>query len=387
MKSPLTDYMDSLKNPKDYMSGDYNLLTGILAKDYSHWESLEEEFFSNRAMLCKEEREELAYRVKGARDYFKYSLTSACEKYATQQQSQYKSIMESKEEKPKRRASRSKKESAPETSEKNSVDKKKTEEKKQTEKRAPQMVTVNGDKVSHAHVYKSNTSDDWFFTAKINDVPLKPQKVTKEDMEGVINKTKPVEEMMQTYYPTKLMPKVSPEEFKMPTTVMTPDGMQTVHKFNVYKVTEQNNIDYGKYRFYAQVGDKKMSESASKKDLDAYFDRVVKPADLITKVFGERLHMQEYYKMFQLPENSNIEAKNIRLMKNPDTNRFEISVKINDVGRTSSKEISYDDRQSYFSHKTATKEQLAAKYLNNEIKDMLNQAPKVQKAKQLSLSV
>lgn len=261
------------------------------------------------------------------------------------------------------------------------------EQTKQPEKKQPQLITVNGDSVSHAHVFKSNKSDDWFFTAKINGVPLKPQKVSNEDMEAVVvNKSKKPHELMETYYPTKMMAKISSEEFKKPFSVNTTDGEKPVYKFNVYKVEDKNNLYYGKYRFYAQVGDLKMSENASKKDLDAYFDRVVTPADLVKKVFGERLHLQEYYKMFTLPENANIAAKDIRIMKNAVTNKYEISVNLGDHGRTSAKEISYDDRQSYFSHKTASKEQLAAKYLGPEISDMLKSVPKQEREKQYSMN-
>ena len=35
--------------------------------------------------------------------------------------------------------------------------------------REPQMVTVNGDRVTHGHAYQSNVNpEDWYFTAKIN---------------------------------------------------------------------------------------------------------------------------------------------------------------------------------------------------------------------------
>lgn len=255
------------------------------------------------------------------------------------------------------------------------------------EKREPQMVTVNGDKVTHGHVFKSNQSDDWYFTAKINDVPLKPQKVSKEDMEGLMNRTKNVAELMQTYYPTKLMPKVSAEDMRLPVSINTAVGEQRLYKFNVYKETHMDNVDYGKYRFYAQVDDQKMSASASRQDLNAYFDKVMKPADMVARVFGDRLGMAEHYRQFQLPEGTNIEAKDIRIMKNQQTNKYEIHANLGEHGRTSARELSYDDKQSYFSHKTATKEQLAAKYLGNEISAAFKNAPKHEQAKQMSLGI
>lgn len=283
---------------------------------------------------------------------------------------------------------RKKKEVTPESDKQEQVTKtKEAIQDKVTEKRPPQMVTVNGDKVSHAHVYKSNTSDDWFFTAKLNDVPLKPQKVSPEDLEAVLNKTKKPVELMEKYYPTKMMPKKSPEEFKIPTTIMTSEGEKTVHKFNVYKESDMRSPNYQKYLFYAQVGDLKMSAPGSKNTLNAYFDRTETPKELITKVFGEKLHLADYYKQFQLPEGANLEAKDIRLMKNQSSNRYEISADMGSLGKTSVREISYDDRQSYFTHKTATKEQLAAKYLGEEIGNALKNTPKQEKAHQQSLGM
>lgn len=255
------------------------------------------------------------------------------------------------------------------------------------EKRQPQLITPNGDKVSHVHVFKSNKSDDWFVAGKINDLPLKPQKVTNQDMDGFINKTVTAEQLMLKYYPSKMMAKVSDEQFKNLGAVQTPDGMQQIHKFNVYKVSEPENVDYGKYRFYAQVGDKRMSESASKRDLDMYFDRVQSPADFVKAKFGERLHMADHYKMFTLPEGSNIQEKDIHIRKNKDSNRYEISANMGEHGRTPAREISYDDRQSFFTHKTANKEQLAAKYLYGDIAAAMSQAPKQEQAKQASLSL
>ena len=49
--------------------------------------------------------------------------------------------------------------------------------------REPQMVTVNGDKVTHGHAYQSKTNpEDWYFTAKINGEQLKPQKMDPADL-------------------------------------------------------------------------------------------------------------------------------------------------------------------------------------------------------------
>jgi len=249
----------------------------------------------------------------------------------------------------------------------------------------PQMITINGDKISHAHAFKSDKSDAWFYTAKINGVPLKPQVMTLEDVEKVLSKNVPVQEMMQKYYPSKLMPRVNPAEFKLPQTIQTGEGEQQIVKFNVYKETDQKMADYGKYRFYAQVGMQKMSVTGSKQDLDAYFDGVTTPKQLVVKNFGDRLGMKEHYEQFQLPEGTNLVAKDILIKKNQVTNRYELSVEMEGKGEIPAKELSYADRQSYF-NKVATKEQLAAKYLGNEIKALSN-APALQQTKQMNVSM
>ena len=371
-------YLNTLEDKNNILSGDFDTLPKSLNKIHGKWDSLCHEYHECRNQLCKEDLDVLKEKLDKTQKVFYKAINDAYIKYVAKQNNN-QNIDNIEVMKQKDKAETYKKEKTVAES---------IEQKQSREKRAPQLVTVNGDAITHAHVFKSNTSDDWFFTAKINGLPLKPQKVSNEDMEAVVvNKTKKPQELMETYFPTKLMPKIAPEEFKKPASVVTPDGPQTVHKFNVYKETDRNSLDFGKYRFYAQVGEKRMSQTASRQDLDAYFDRVVSPSDLVKKVFGDRLHMEGHYKMFKLPEGVNIDAKDIRLIKNQTTNRYEISVNLGDLGRTPAKEISYDDRQSYFSHKTATKEQLAAKYLGREISETLNVAPKQEHTKQLSLGM
>ena len=81
--------------------------------------------------------------------------------------------------------------------------------------REPQMVTVNGDKVTHGHAYQSKTNpEDWYFTARINGEQLKPQKMDPADVASYDKKEITVPELMQRYYPTKLMPRVPEEAFR-----------------------------------------------------------------------------------------------------------------------------------------------------------------------------
>lgn len=247
----------------------------------------------------------------------------------------------------------------------------KAEAKQERKPREPQMITANGEKVSHGHAFQSTTNPaDWYFTAKMDGVQLKPQKMDAADLAAYQKKELTVPQLMEKYYPTKLMPKVSEEAFRMPKELSGPDGAITIDKFNVYKEKDEQRPDYGKYKFYVQMGDTKMSAVASREDLNAYFDRVTTPAQLIEKNFGERLHLQSAYEKYQLPEG--VDPKGVRVAKDHSDNKWKVSMDLGDKGKTSKHELSFDDGYSLFKAKTATREQIAAKYLNTEITGMLS---------------
>ena len=81
------------------------------------------------------------------------------------------------EEEPKESAKKSEKQAS--GKEQTTVDAPKKEESQgEKQHREPQMVTVNGAKVSHAHAFQSNKNpEDWFFTAKIDGKELHLQKM------------------------------------------------------------------------------------------------------------------------------------------------------------------------------------------------------------------
>ena len=212
-------------------------------------------------------------------------------------------------------------------------------------------------------------TDNEVKTEKKDGQQLKPQKMDAADLAAYQNKEMTVPQLMERYYPTKLMPKVSEEAFRMPMEIAGPDGSITVNKFNVYKEKDEQRPDFGKYKFYVQVGDTNMSAVASRQDLNAYFDRVATPNQLIEKNFGERLHLKSAYEKYQLPEG--VDPKGVRVAKDRNDNKWKVSVDLGEKGQTSRHEISFDDGYSLFKTKTATREQIAAKYLNTEITGML----------------
>lgn len=246
------------------------------------------------------------------------------------------------------------------------------EAKAERQPREPQMVTVNGDKVTHGHAYQSKTNpEDWYFTAKLNGEQLKPQKMDPADLAAYQKKEMTVPQLMERYYPTKLMQRVPDVAFQVANVVPGPEQKQlTVEKFNVYKEKDEQRPDFGRYKFYAEVDGQKMSTVASRQDLNAYFDRVKTPGQLVEKNFGERLHLPSHYQQFRLPEG--VEGSVVRIAKDRSDNKWKVSADLGEHGRTDKKEISFDDGYSLFKTKTASREQIAAKYLGDDIKAMLN---------------
>ena len=246
------------------------------------------------------------------------------------------------------------------------------EAKAERKPREPQMVTVNGDKVTHGHAYQSKTNpEDWYFTAKINGEQLKPQKMDPADLAAYQKKEMTVPQLMERYYPTKLMQRVPDVAFQVANVVSGPEQRPlTVDKFNVYKEKDEQRPDFGRYKFYAEVDGQKMSTVASRQDLNAYFDRVQTPGQLVEKNFGERLHLPSHYQQFRLPEG--VEASVVRIAKDRSDNKWKVSADLGEHGRTDKKEISFDDGFALFKTKTATREQIAAKYLGEDIRTMLN---------------
>lgn len=260
----------------------------------------------------------------------------------------------------------------------------KSETKQERKPREPQMVTVNGDKVTHGHAFQSTLNkEDWYFTAKINGEQLKPQKMDPADLAAFKKKEITVPQLMEKYYPTKLQEKVPEVAFKTPNVIAGPNGDLTVDKFNVYKEKDVERADFGKYKFYAKVGDQQMSVIPSKQDLNAYFDRTMTPGQLVEKNFGERLHLKSAYEKYQNPPG--MESGSGRVTKDRNDGKWYVSADLGEKGKTSKKEISFDDGYSLFKAKTATRDQLAVKHLGTEIKSMIANPVKQEKSQSMKM--
>ena len=143
----------------------------------------------------------------------------------------------------------------------------------------------------------------------------------------------------------------------------------------VYKESDAQRQDFGKYKLYAEVDGQKMSAVISPYDQSAYFDRVTTPAKLVESNFGEKLHLASAYQHYKMPEG--IDVKDIRVAKDGQDGKWKISAAVGDNGRTEKKTLSYDDGFSLFQSKTATREQLSAKYLMPDIMRMASQKQEV----------
>ena len=191
------------------------------------------------------------------------------------------------------------------------------------------------------------------------------------DLAAYQKKEMTVPQLMERYYPTKLMQRAPDVAFQVANVVPGPDQRPlSVDKFNVYKEKDEQRPDFGRYKFYAEVDGQKMSTVASRQDLNAYFDRVQTPGQLVEKNFGERLHLPSHYQQFRLPEG--VEASAVRIAKDRSDNKWKVSADLGEHGRTDKKEISFDDGFALFYTQSATREQIAAKYLGEDIRTMLN---------------
>ena len=127
-----------------------------------------------------------------------------------------------------------------------------------------------------------------------------------------------------------------------------------------------------------------MSIIPSRQDLNAYFDRVMTPGQLVEKNFGDRLHLSSHYQQFKLPEG--IENEQIWIAKDRSDGKWKVSVDLGERGKTETKEMSFDDGYSLYKAKTATREQIAAKYVGDEVKSLLS-APSMKMEKSVSMKM
>ena len=173
-----------------------------------------------------------------------------------------------------------------------------------------------------------------------------------------------VKDMFSKYYPSKMAKQLSKEDFD---NLKLSDGRELT-AFRVYKQRNESKPHFGEYMLYAEMGDKRFHATPLTHDqLDVYFDRTQSKSQIAEKVIGEQLHLKSAYEKYRFPEN--IPVQEIRVRKDAE-GAWLISATVQGRGQTPERKMSNNDLYSLFKLKTASREQLGAKYLTEDVKEL-----------------
>ena len=230
---------------------------------------------------------------------------------------------------------------------------------------APQLITENGQKVTSANLFESPKQEGkYFFYARLDGVGLHPKAVKEQDVDAFMKNEISVKEMFAKYYLSKMVKQLSKDDFD---NLKLSDGRELT-SFRVYKQRNETKPHFGEYMLYAEMGDKRFHATPLTHDqLDIYFDRTQSKSQLAEKVIGEQLHLKTAYEKYRFPEN--IPVQEVRVRKGVD-GAWLISATVKDRGQTPERKMTNNDLYSLFKSKTASKEQLGAKYLTEDVKDL-----------------
>lgn len=230
---------------------------------------------------------------------------------------------------------------------------------------APQLITENGQKVTSANLFESPKQEGkYFFYARLDGVGLHPKAVKEQDVDAFMKNEISVKEMFAKYYSSKMAKQLSKDEFD---NLKLSDGRELT-SFRVYKQRNETKPHFGEYMLYAEMGDKRFHATPLTHDqLDMYFDRTQSKSQLAEKVIGEQLHLKTAYEKYRFPEN--IPVQEVRVRKGVD-GAWLISATVKDRGQTPERKMTNNDLYSLFKSKTASKEQLGAKYLTEDVKEL-----------------
>ena len=230
---------------------------------------------------------------------------------------------------------------------------------------APQLITENGQKVTSANLFESPKQEGkYFFYARLDGVGLHPKAVKEQDVDAFMKKEISVKDMFAKYYPSKMAKQLSKEDFD---NLKLSDGRELT-TFRVYKQRNESKPHFGEYMLYAEMGDKRFHATPLTHDqLDVYFDRTQSKSQIAEKVIGEQLHLKSAYEKYRFPEN--IPVQEIRVRKDAE-GAWLISATVQDRGQTPERKMSNNDLYSLFKSKTASREQLGAKYLTEDVKEL-----------------
>lgn len=230
---------------------------------------------------------------------------------------------------------------------------------------APQLITENGQKVTSANLFESPKQEGkYFFYARLDGVGLHPKAVKEQDVDAFMKNEISVKDMFAKYYPSKMAKQLSKEDFD---NLKLSDGRELT-AFRVYKQRNESKPHFGEYMLYAEMGDKRFHATPlSHNQLDMYFDRTQSKSQIAEKVIGEQLHLKSAYEKYRFPEN--IPVQEVRVRKDAE-GAWLISATVQDRGQTLERKMSNNDLYSLFKSKTASREQLGAKYLTEDVKEL-----------------
>lgn len=230
---------------------------------------------------------------------------------------------------------------------------------------SPQLITENGQKVTSANLFESPKQEGkYFFYARLDGVGLHPKAVKEQDVDAFMKNEISVKDMFAKYYPSKMAKQLSKEDFD---NLKLSDGRELT-AFRVYKQRNESKPHFGEYMLYAEMGDKRFHATPlSHNQLDMYFDRTQSKSQIAEKVIGEQLHLKSAYEKYRFPEN--IPVQEVRVRKDAE-GAWLISATVQDRGQTLERKMSNNDLYSLFKSKTASREQLGAKYLTEDVKEL-----------------
>lgn len=230
---------------------------------------------------------------------------------------------------------------------------------------APQLITENGQKVTSVNLFESPKQEGkYFFYARLDGVGLHPKAVKEQDVDAFMKNEMSVKDMFAKYYPSKMAKQLSKEDFD---SLKLSDGRELT-AFRIYKQRNESKPHFGEYMLYAEMGDKRFHATPLTHDqLDMYFDRTQSKSQIAEKVIGEQLHLKSAYEKYKFPEN--IPVQEVRVRKDAE-GAWLISATVQDRGQTPERKMSNNDLYSLFKSKTVSREQLGAKYLTEDVKEL-----------------
>ncbi len=164
--------------------------------------------------------------------------------------------------------------------------------------------------------------------------------------------------------PDKAHAEVPEEPSNIPNGLAGPSGPITIDKFNVYKETTRHAPTTAGTSSTPRLATRRCQPRVARRP-----QRLLRP-----RYDARPARRAQFRRASALPSTTRSSGsrrdrpKGVRVAKDRSDGRWKVSADLGEGrGRTSKQEISFDDGYSLFKAKSATREQIAAKYLGQEI--------------------